>query len=427
MDNSKPKNLIGISLFCLCLFIFLFLRFGLDFVKKEIRPMDFSIFYAAWQAVLSGQNMYTCPTGEGVVFKYAPYFGIIFSPLALLPYEISAVAWNVINSAVFVIGLGFFYLIGFKKTGLIHFIVFTFLGVLFIFRSLSPEMHLGNTNLLVLGLFFLFLYFYIKRKYIISSLFFTLMAYIKLFPLIILLYFLKKRKFRIILWFGIFSLIFVILLPALLTLSFNQTLLIFKSWYQNLITPLPQNIIHLQSLKYLLLRYLTASDAYKINFFSFSVGFVSIIYYAISAILVLAVLFYKGWFKRNEEGLEKELALIDINMLFILSIILSPACSYQNYVYLLAPILVLFMVGWDNLNHYPKFFWFSFIFVMLLNNLTRNAIWKKLGISAQGGFPFLVFEVLPVISLILYLFLLSLRTLLIKNGLKPTSSASKIQ
>lgn len=427
MAHHKPKGLIGISLFCLSLFIFLFLRFGLDFVKKEIRPMDFSIFYAAWQAVLSGLNMYNSPTGEGVVFKYAPYFGIIFSPLALLPYEIAAVAWNVINSAVFVIGLGFFYLIGFKKAKLIHFIVLTFLGVLFIFRSLSPEMHLGNSNLLVLGLFFLFLYFYIKKKFVISALFFTLMAYIKLFPLIILLYFLKKRQFKIILWFGIFSLIFVILLPVLLTLSFNQPFIILKSWLINLLTPLPQNIIHLQSLKYLLLRYLTASDIYKINFLSISVGIASIIYYAISAVLVLGALFYKGWLKRNDEGLERELALIDINTLFLLSIILSPACSYQNYVYLLAPFLVLFMVGWDNLVNHAKFFWFSFIFVMLLNNLTRNTMWKKLGITTQGGFPFLVFEVLPIISLILYLFLLSLRLLLIKRPLKPASSASKIQ
>jgi len=417
MKNTEHKGLFSIILFGLFVFILLFLRFGLPILRKEIYPVDFSIYYASWKAFLLNGNMYNSPIAEGVVLKYAPFFAIIFSPLALLTFQSAFAVWSLINSLLFVISLSAFYFIKFKGVNTAHFIALAILGLIFIYRSLMPEMKIGNVNLIVLGLFFLFLFFYLKEKIVLSALIFTTLAYIKMGPLIILLYFLRKRRLGFMLWFILFTLILVIIPPFLITLSFKQAFLIFKDWYNNLIAPLPQDIIHLQSLKFMLSRYLTNSDIYKINFLSLSNNIFSIIYKTSCIALILGALFYKSIPKKNmvNNNTSKELALIDINMLFILSVILSPACSYQNFIYLLAPLLVLFLIGWGHRERYPRFFWFSLAIMMLLGTFTLNSVWKMIGIdNVQGYFTFLVFTIWPIISLSLYFLLYSLRSRILK-------------
>ena len=150
---------------------------------------------------------------------------------------------------------------------------------------------------------------------------------------------------------------------------------------------------------------------------------VSLIYKALSIVLILGALFHRGWAKRIEGNAQNELALIDINMLFILSVILSPACSYQNYIYLIAPLLVLFLIGWGYKEYHPKFFWFSLVIMLVLNSFTRNSLWRKIGIAdVNGGLPFLVFTVWPIISLVLYFLLYFLRSRILR--LQNTTNAA---
>jgi len=417
MKNAKLKGFLPILIFALCVFIFLFCRFGLNVLKKQIQPGDFLTAYTTWEVFLQGGNIYNYPSQEGVVFKYAPFFAIFFSPLALLTLQHAFAVWYFINTFFFTVGLALFYFLKHRKIKAAHFIVFSLLGVIFIFRSLMPEIKIGNTNLLVLGLFFLFLFFYLRNNIALSAFIFAFLAYIKMGPLIILLYFIRKRQFRFILWFGFFTLILVILPPFLLNFSWQRAFLVFKDWHHNLLMPLPQDITQLQSLKFMLTRYLSNTDWLDVNFLSLPDNLVLLVYRITSAALILGALFYKTPLRQNagNGNLSRELALIDINMLFILSVILSPACSYQNFVYLLAPLLVLFLIGWGYRKDYPKFFWFSLAVMIGLNIFTRNAVWKLIGVtSVKGRFPFLAYTVWPIISLALYLLLYSLRSRVIK-------------
>ncbi len=415
MKNDRFKAFLPLFIFGLSVFIFLVCRFGLDILRGEADAGDFGIYFPALKAVLEGNNMYAFPTGEGSVFKYPPYFGIIFSPLALLPFTKSAFIWSLINSISFAIGMVAFYFIKFRRINPVSYIVFFLAGLLFIFRPLMPEMKLGNTDLLVLGFFCLFLYFYLRGKTAFSALFFTLASYIKLGPLIILLYFIKKRQFKFILWFGLFSILLVILPPLMLTFSFESGLEILKGWHKNVFASLPQNIIHLQSLKQLLLRYLTDSDIYKINFLSLSGQTVAIIYKILCTLLVIGALFYKGCAKRNNGKLDKEIFLSDINLLFILAIIFSPAATYLNYIYTIIPLLTIFLITWGYREYFLKFFWFALVITLGLNNFTRNAAWKMFGIeNVKESLPNLVFMVWPIIALVLYLLLYYLRFRLLR-------------
>lgn len=408
------NHTIFIFLLGLSVFIFLFCRFGLDILRGETDAGDFGIYYPALKAVLQGNNMYGYATGEGSVFKYPPYFGIIFSPLALLPFAKAAFIWSVINSAFFAIGIVAFYFIKFRGINPLNYTIFFLLGFLFIFRALMPELKLGNTDLLVLGFFCLFLLFYFQGKTALSALFFTLASFIKLGPLIVLLYFLKRRQFKFILWFVLFTLLLLILLPLLVTFSFKEVFLMLGDWHKDIFTALPQNIIHLQSLKYLLLRYLTNTDIYKINILSLPSQAISIIFKTLSIVLVIGALCYNGWTKRNIGNLEKEVSLIDINLLLILAMIFSPAATYLNYVYMIIPLLTLFLITWGQREHYLKFFWIALIVMMGANNFTRNATWKILGIkNVKEYLPNLVFMVWPILALMLYLLLYCLRSRLL--------------
>lgn len=410
MEKNERKAVAAMSIFGVSVFLFLLFRFGLDILRQEIVPIDFAVYYQAWKAVLAGKNMYGFPTASGMSLRYAPFFGIIFSPLALLPFTLAAFAWSLINSAVFAAGISVFYFSKFRRITPAGYIIFCLLGIIFVFRSLQPEMKVGNTNLLALGLFFLFLFFYLRGKIPLSALFFTLMAFIKIGPLLILLYFIKKRQFKFILWFGIFTLLLVALPPLLLSFSFKGAYFTFQEWHKNALAAPPHALIHSQSLKVLLERYLTNSDIYKINFLSLSARAASAIFNILSGALVLGALFYKGWARRDGGDWQKETALIEISMLIILSVILSPASTYIYYLYLLAPLLALFLIGWGARGYYPKFLWFAIVLMAGLNIFTRNSTWRSMGLdNVMGGFPGLVFMVLPIAAIALYWLLYFLR------------------
>lgn len=417
MQKRDNKQIVPLAIFGVSVFIFLLCRFGSNILNGGVTPIDFSVYYSAWKAFLAGNNMYGFPAGEGMVFKYAPYFGIIFSPLGLLPYNLAAFGWAMINSAVFAVGLSAFYFIKFKKIGASHYIAFSLLGIIFIFRSLMPEMKVGNTNLMVLGLFLLFTFFYLRGRVILGALFFTLLAYIKLGPLLILLHFIKRRDLRFIFWFGIFSIILVVFLPFFAVLSFERGAAVFQEWQKSIFTPLPQSIIHLQSLKLLVLRYLTPSEIFNTNFLSLPRQAALFIYYLMSAALIICALFYKGWADKGKYGAGKELALIDINLLLILSVILSPASSYLNYVFLFSPLLILFLIAWGNRERQAFFFRLSFLAMVFLSVFTRNSFLRKVGIfNLKGEPPYLLLMIWPVTGIILFVFLCFLRKCVLKGG-----------
>src|SRR3954454_14700871 len=64
-------------------------------------------YYDAGARLNAGIPLYDQPatTNEAAFYRYPPLLAILFRPLALLPYEVAAIAWEAIFVATFVLTL----------------------------------------------------------------------------------------------------------------------------------------------------------------------------------------------------------------------------------------------------------------------------------------------------------------------------------
>src|SRR2546430_16281902 len=70
----------------------------------------FSIFRQSFAHLARHQNLYAAyPAEQGAaavdVFKYSPSAAALFAPLAMLPYSIALLAWNLLNVALLVFAI----------------------------------------------------------------------------------------------------------------------------------------------------------------------------------------------------------------------------------------------------------------------------------------------------------------------------------
>lgn len=63
------------------------------------------IFRASVWHLLSSINLYALSTDHADLFKYSPTFALCMLPFALIPLLWSALAWNMLNSIVFIVGI----------------------------------------------------------------------------------------------------------------------------------------------------------------------------------------------------------------------------------------------------------------------------------------------------------------------------------
>ena len=138
---------------------------------------DVRAYYDAAARLNAGQPLY--PPGQDVngstAYFYPPLFAILFRPLALLPYEVAAVAWEGIVIASFVATL---YLLGLRRRE--TWIAVGLLGVPIAWTLVVAQGHAVVTLLLTIG----------------SPFGVALAAHMKLFPLLAGAWFVGRRDWR---------------------------------------------------------------------------------------------------------------------------------------------------------------------------------------------------------------------------------------
>jgi len=114
---------------------------------------DFKVFYSAAEALLSGNEVYGVVFGlETGYYKYSPFTLLLFIPFTFLPYSIAAGIhfWVIVSATIgtFVViySIANRYL---TKGNGFHLIILLF-GLIVILNHLIRELHLGNTNMILL-------------------------------------------------------------------------------------------------------------------------------------------------------------------------------------------------------------------------------------------------------------------------------------
>jgi hypothetical protein len=176
--------------------------FLIFYISNETYAIDYRAFYLAGKSVLNNLNPYLNHISLSSDFygpinselskfsgwKYPPLASYIFVPLASLPYELSKNIFNLIS--LLSISLLTFFIIK-KRIFFINPYSLIIVGISFPVLSIISR---GQVEILIVCLALISLYFYKKGKFFFSANLIAILGFIKVFPLLLAMAFLKNYK-----------------------------------------------------------------------------------------------------------------------------------------------------------------------------------------------------------------------------------------
>jgi len=224
--------------------------FLIFYISNETYAIDYRAFYLAGKSVLNNLNPYLNHISLNSDFygpinselykfsgwKYPPLASYIFTPLATLPYELSKNIFNLIS--LLSISLLTYFTIK-KRIFNINPYSLIIVGISFPFLAIISR---GQVEILIVCIALISLYFHNQDKIFLSASLIAIMGFIKVFPLLLSLAFIKsfrKKKF------------FIYLISSLLILYFLNLTLCPLEWRQSFIerVMIPWNRMPLGDLK----------------------------------------------------------------------------------------------------------------------------------------------------------------------------------
>jgi hypothetical protein len=159
-------------------------------VRKDMT--DFEVCYKGGQRILDGETIYRQSDGH-LQYKYSPPSALFFAPFALFPLEAAKIFWYILE-CVFLVGISILSLRlipnGIKNPA--GTLIWTYLIML---KLLAREFELGQVNLLILFLLTLAVYLSLLKKGKAAGLAWGASLFFKPYALVMLPYFLIKKKF----------------------------------------------------------------------------------------------------------------------------------------------------------------------------------------------------------------------------------------
>ncbi len=193
---------------------------------------DFEVYYGATKDYFSGNNPYIKNYGlDTGFFKYPPTTLYFFGLAILFKYFFAQIIHILILSISFLISIFLLKKLIFsesdktqKSTSGIY-----FLGFVFIVIHIAREFHMGNVNLILLGLFSFGLWYLKQQKQLYVAIFWSIMVVLK--PIVILafipLFFFKQWRTMIyMVMLGLLFLAFPIVFSG-----WNGNILLWKFWF----------------------------------------------------------------------------------------------------------------------------------------------------------------------------------------------------
>jgi hypothetical protein len=172
------------------------------FINHRFQLSDFNVYYGAADALINGQQVYGKAFGlSSGFYKYSPEILVPFLPFALLKYDVAAVLFYLLNTAILVMLLNefkrtFFNEISWGKE------VWFMLAMTFLFfgDQLERELFLGNVNALLLLLTLWSVRSIENDQRAKAGLIYAVVLCFKIHFLILLPYFILKKEWKVLLY-----------------------------------------------------------------------------------------------------------------------------------------------------------------------------------------------------------------------------------
>lgn len=289
---------------------------------------DFHVYYETGKRILAGESIYV---DNGIItpFKYSPIVASFFALLAFFGEGTAAIIWHILN--LIFLAASVFVLLKLLN-GKTNSVQWGVLGVLGISPAVIHCLNSGQVGLLILFFFVMGFYFANKSFPLWAGFFLALSAMFKFLPLLVLPYFIFKRKWKLVFYF-LFWFVAFHLIPAV-WFGFRENIDMLKSFLPHLTSTTLDHVSLLDFKNQSLWAYLYRLIFYDLGFFEIrnqprlltlaGVLFLSLFY---------MLIFYS---KKGPKSL-----IYDGALLSILIVIFNPNAWKHNFVLLLYPYLLL--------------------------------------------------------------------------------------
>ncbi len=178
----------------------------------QVYSNDFNVFYHAAREVVAGRDPYQSSLSDWAPFLYTPLLAVVLAPLALLPLPVAAYIWFLINAASTIAAAWMSArLAGYgsrprdpskdlDEVISLHTLLLVpmaaAVSLLIVTRFVLDNFSLGQVNPLVAALAAAHVYLYSRNKKTASALMLAIAASIKLTPLVLLGYYIARRRWK---------------------------------------------------------------------------------------------------------------------------------------------------------------------------------------------------------------------------------------
>ncbi|HVZ58747.1 MAG TPA: glycosyltransferase family 87 protein [Patescibacteria group bacterium] len=279
---------------------------------------DFNVFYGGLHTYLAGGNPYLQVQGSSMKFLYPPFALYFFFPLILFSRSVASIVWVALSIIFLILSIVLLFKIQKQKIISSQFCILS--GLIFLMFPVKFNLGMGQFNNVNLLLISLAMYFFVKHRQTLSGISLGLSLLLKVFPFLLVFYFLIIKKWKLTI--TIFITVLLGMLFGAVVISWPLTVHFLTSSLFGTLKSWPLDYYN-QALSGLLGRSLGVGEA------------VSRLKIVITAIL-LAITLTVVWHKRNNSPTY----LLGIASILPLSL-MTLSFSWQHYFVLVIPALVL--------------------------------------------------------------------------------------
>ena len=378
--KKNQSNIIfiisSLVLFTLMLFV--------EINNGRFETEDFKVYYSASKALVNSQQVYGVPFSLSTGFyKYSPFTLFIFAPFTILKYKIAAIIYfyiitfSLIFSILIIQQLFDNYLLKNKKKQILT----SFLILISILIHIVRDLHLGNTNMIIVFLLILALKFTLEKKEIISGLLIALAILTKPYFIVLVLPFMLYKKYKTVTSIVVAGI--VLTLFTTLVLGFSRSYTLHMEWFQEMLRH-SEYLYSPYTIFYLLEYYfgIIIPKTYTYPFFI--------------VIVLLISLFF--WF-RNQTDNDTEKALL-FNYFVLMAIIPNLLITDVEHFIFSLPIIAILILYLNNYRNYYIIALFIIAILMYGGNST-DLVGKELTIKIKF-WGFVGIGNLILVSLVLF-------------------------
>jgi alpha-1,2-mannosyltransferase len=317
--------------------------------------IDFKVYYFASQLTKNGENPYKTSLIQEVLtandqplwatrFLYPMTFALLFVPFTFFSLESATYIWLLFNALLIVFS---FYLLDKIIKNKNHLIwLITSVAIFAFFNPLYYTLKLGQINIVILVLLMLALLFWLKKdeKKIyayLAGVILGIVTLIKIFPIIIILYLLLKKQYKIVL----IAFITILILTACsgLIVGFDKEMQYYFKKLPAVFNWVPVAPISIPGF----IRSAFSVDSTAEQLFSLPRKKIELCSTILTASLALATFLYV-WLLKNYS---KQSKILEFSLLIVLTLLISGSV-HRHYILWCLPILFYcFYYAWQN-KHY---------------------------------------------------------------------------